>query len=997
MATKIFNPTTNRYVSKVSKKLLQTTKLVDGILVPRNLSGYAYSEKDKHYVKLTDKIKKQYSVEDNKLKNKGKYVYGLNKKLIKVGGSAFKKMLNLGYVYQDNMFKKPNREIVIKYDNDNLLPVINRIKDTDNIDTIIVERNIDGFSDKTLKHKFVSISIFRKWFSEIYMEYPIINIILVLSNPSLKFGPSFEGNQNCVIKAIESVYTSKKYKLPKNVSFENLYTEYSDGVFEEDMENISKTLKHKIVINQHDTVYKYGENFKAKSAINLSYNNNHMEIMKPDVKKKIEKPKKENIFIDITCICKSIIDDLKFGDNDTKTCLGTVHGLLPYLKTFDLSTITNIIKSNKILSFETNDKVYRLKYDNGIDLEKHNCYSSPSYVMKEFIKFSKKIKPVSTSKNIEAVKQILQTPINFNRGNLIDPVSIDLKNSYNNFGTLPTDITSYIDCNKMEYNEIIDIINDNEGFALIEYIDIYTNKLITNWRGFNFIRKCLMFNNIKITPFQLMISTDKVDININEFFKLIPDLMKINKRQFHFVLGKFQISTKNKSFTTTDDILSFKNGGNKVLESNGKSLYLCSNIKNHIGKSFYPHITAYVQEYTNIKVSNMYLELQNKNIKVSRIWVDNLYFEKKYLNQVKIDKKYWRIEDGKSDLLDVEPIKENPIKLKQFGLKFIKLINNLCYQGSGGTGKSQLLREIYNSTAKNLILVPTDLALKQFKDLNVITYQKFLTVSDTHNIYLRQYENIFIDEYTMISNEDFIKIKEIAINMKNMFLFGSITQLENFTGSKIDLNGFEIKILTKIWRQDSIEFQNLLNKTELTGSISYIKQQYTLDDFKNNPKLILSSTNKDIDRINHLGFENNTNENIDGFKVNSPIMFNLKIKALGIVNSEMGMIKNIKNGMLYITMNDGNNIEYSIEDANKIVKNKNKKAITLCYSISYHKIQGQTLTCDIVINKNRLFNKTRMLYVAVSRVKKLEQLYVLSFDDYLDDVYTDVEVDINED
>ena len=51
------------------------------------------------------------------------------------------------------------------------------------------------------------------------------------------------------------------------------------------------------------------------------------------------------------------------------------------------------------------------------------------------------------------------------------------------------------------------------------------------------------------------------------------------------------------------------------------------------------------------------------------------------------------------------------------------------------------------------------------------------------------------------------------------------------------------------------------------------------------------------------------------------------------------------------------------------------------YSITYHRIQGQTINDNICLNLKDIHyfkeNQNKMLYVGVSRVRKLEQLYLL--------------------
>jgi ATP-dependent DNA helicase PIF1 len=53
--------------------------------------------------------------------------------------------------------------------------------------------------------------------------------------------------------------------------------------------------------------------------------------------------------------------------------------------------------------------------------------------------------------------------------------------------------------------------------------------------------------------------------------------------------------------------------------------------------------------------------------------------------------------------------------------------------------------------------------------------------------------------------------------------------------------------------------------------------------------------------------------------------------------------------------------------------------LILCYAISAHKAQGQTIECDVVIDMANAFEHGQV-YVMCSRVKRLEQIHFLNFD-----------------
>ena len=109
------------------------------------------------------------------------------------------------------------------------------------------------------------------------------------------------------------------------------------------------------------------------------------------------------------------------------------------------------------------------------------------------------------------------------------------------------------------------------------------------------------------------------------------------------------------------------------------------------------------------------------------------------------------------------------------------------------------------------------------------------------------------------------------------------------------------------------------------------------------------------------------------FKVNIPIICKQEIKTKEIYNGEMGRIVNYDGKKVSINLY---NTIYEIT-----VKQLNNH-FDLCYSTTYHKIQGKTIEkgTNICLNLTGLkyFDcKKEMLYVGCSRVRKLEQLAIL--------------------
>ena len=62
----------------------------------------------------------------------------------------------------------------------------------------------------------------------------------------------------------------------------------------------------------------------------------------------------------------------------------------------------------------------------------------------------------------------------------------------------------------------------------------------------------------------------------------------------------------------------------------------------------------------------------------------------------------------------------------------------------------------------------------------------------------------------------------------------------------------------------------------------------------------------------------------------------------------------------------------SFQEANK----KSNIIVKKAYSITYHAVQGKTITQNIALNLARLFDKN-MKYVGVSRATEYENIYIL--------------------
>lgn len=251
---------------------------------------------------------------------------------------------------------------------------------------------------------------------------------------------------------------------------------------------------------------------------------------------------------------------------------------------------------------------------------------------------------------------------------------------------------------------------------------------------------------------------------------------------------------------------------------------------------------------------------------------------------------------------------------------------------------------------------------------NVRTYQKILA---SNKLNLDQFDTILIDEYTMMTRNEFNQLKIKFLNLKTVYLFGDPFQLPNIKEELIDTSKFKIIELKENHRVKDPKFRKNLDRLRVCGDYSFIKQKCSVKDAILNNKMILSATHSEIARINQIGLDLNPNPLIGIYKVDCPIVFKKDIKKNGIFNNDSGIIIKIENDTLYILVNG------TIETFNNDVD------IQIAYSSTYHVSQGRTITDDIVLNLNDMDKfkatiKQKMIYVGITRAQNQNQLYILS-------------------
>jgi hypothetical protein len=917
-------------------------------LIPNDKSVYEKHE-DNYWIKKGSTAYIQ-AEKDNKILKK--LVYAPNKRLIPIESKQYEQLLDEGFVYDDKInsliypLNLHEAEITcpcgasdLKFLTENNINKISLRLDDDTILEIPNESltKIAVIINKALAYTATKIGV----------------IIGIEGGNEVKFGIAFQGESNCVITALDAHMKNSNYDC--KAILDKLYEKFKDGVYgSEDYNYICKKLKLRIKVNyppyNRDDYVKFGkESNKQRSMFECNYQNHHVKI----IKERINKP---------------VI----------------YHDFLNWQKlSLDTTKISNIIgKIDDPILVETDDTIYKAKYVsfNGSDLELDGTMSSTDYYTKVFIKKNPKLVPIfRKSFNIDAIKTICQHGITFSKKIDTIPhkdlINYDIKSAYTTYDKceyysgFPTDLEYSINVEDYDLDQIKEIINKYEGFAMIKMTCLWSKKEVDRWVSFPYVKHYMENRADKITFYYMMISTDKVDdVDKSE--------LDTTKRLWHYVLGSINKTTRKASFCTIDPLLAKTTPGciEEAFITNTK-LYRKTNTISYINKSYYPHIAGYVQNYTEIRLEQFVLKHDIKNI--YRVWIDGIYTDKDITCSTDWHKE--TISTQQTDIYDEDDEDSTNFKYVEFSdvcnitykveipkysaFKFEERLpcGNVIVRGCAGTGKTYLLKNLYNQIPNSIVLVPTNELIKQFPSCKCITIDNFMYHPKTFN----NYSTLLIDEYSMISQETIDKALE-NINVNRIILFGDLNQLGLIQGTAIDETQYKILGLERNYRQHNEKFQKKLNQMRIDGKFKF-KQQIDPKEALNRKFLILSSTHKDIDKLNAMGLVLNDNKLINGLKIGAPTRFYKTCKSYNA--GEMGTITDINDTC--ITIKKTNGVEVVIKKSTFDTQHK------LAYSVTYHAIQGKTIhNQSIAINTNKLFDKN-MKYVGCSRVIDETQLYLL--------------------
>jgi ATP-dependent DNA helicase PIF1 len=304
---------------------------------------------------------------------------------------------------------------------------------------------------------------------------------------------------------------------------------------------------------------------------------------------------------------------------------------------------------------------------------------------------------------------------------------------------------------------------------------------------------------------------------------------------------------------------------------------------------------------------------------------------------------------------------------------------------------------------------------------------------------IRKYSILVIDEVSMLGKAFLEMINEVLQYFRgNDRVFGGYRVI--FTGDFMQLPpvndgycfksniwkelDFKVIQLTKLYRFNDDLYSSILgrvrlgNNTEEDNKVLF-KRYFAYREYKNKEDDVketeikptfLYSRKMNVNDKNMEELEKNSNEllifkpfykdknkfckvdldKLDNnlyLKIGAQVMLTVNIDVEeGLVNGSRGVVTGYDNDLLKVKFLGGiekefSRHEYSYEEDDKVMYKMEQFPFILAYALSIHKVQGCTLDYAIIDIGHSIFEEN-MSYVALSRVRNLDGLFLLNFQPY---------------
>ena len=915
----VINPITSRQIKKSSrafKNLLSDFTLDGNILKPKNIDGWSFSNVKNRWIQDT-KIPSHYETENHVIHIKNGEIRNPRGKYISIHSNAIPKWEAIGYRLSNGGFLSPAKRII------QLTSTI-----ADSPADILQDARIvritylpSGASRMIFVNSIRQVKDAIFSFEYDYEESPYSDFRLDVYDtfPNIKFGPLFDGYNNCVIKIILEAL-SKNPRLSKKIY--PLFDTYTDGVFAEDIENICDILNICIHVHASET-HVFGKHNHHKNIIHIGINKSHAIKYTTVITKRTsqtvryfgEADQIDSLFSGEKF--ESMLDLLKYivDNSDSESECPVLY--------------VNINRDCEIFGFKTNNHIYKYRSLCGFELDDTEFTvldHAWNWMMTKFSRQPQTCKfeviglcdAMMFSEPIDGYHQIL-----------------DLNGAYNHFPSyLPGDLKQIVNTTAR--------LDVPYAFYLTRFMCPIEHKYCLRVISQE-VLYVLEINDIRHVIYQAYVSSYITTIDVLDIIKDYP------KRTWHKLIGKMQKCYSSKQTIVTNPEEAMRLGGVPI---GNTDLFLCMGESENNFRRYYPHIAGCIIQYIT---AQLYKTVIENNLIVKRAWVDGIIadgIEHIVDNRYSIKTQLYSPQVPRN-MQDSDFAKANDY----IDLSFLKDSNIHAFIGPAGSGKSYQAKQILSNIPSSIMLTPTNLVGSMYD--RSYTIHKWL---DSHNgdVTKSSYELILIDEISMIPNEMFDRLTDGS--SLQFILFGDNHQLPPVNAKSIDMSNLPITRLDQIYRQTDDQFIQDLNDVYEYGTQLDIPKIDIKSAIKQDARFVCC-LNRNVDEINGIDYQLCTGEIItSNLKIGMHAIVSKRtyLKPLGIPNNEPCIISG-KDKVLIL----GN--EYDIKTKDCIPA----RAVTI------HKLQGSTVDSMLVVDIRGISKfdcPNKMLYTAYSRVRSRDQL-----------------------
>lgn len=591
-------------------------------------------------------------------------------------------------------------------------------------------------------------------------------------------------------------------------------------------------------------------------------------------------------------------------------------------------------------------------------------------------------------------------------------------------------ITNILCMDNKNYIKIKNKLQDGaENHYITEMFDKIRDIIINNKKGHNILRYFT-------TNMENIVIRDQKDDNTNFVFQdlyILPQSGMFDSMPYAMSLYKHNISwqhlTKAIDMYNKDEELLYNFVKNNI--ENENKLYTSTKDSNYF-ENIPDLIDKFNKRLLNIKsISNNLLKLENE-----MIYIDS--YEKDTIEIISLIKNYSETYNvdlrNTIDIYKLFEFQDDVSKDKEDILQKIFRTSSIAFiYGPAGTGKTKMI-EILSAAFKSYnkcFLANTNTAVTNMKTrIGNIENSSFLTISNYIRNNSIECDILFIDECSMVSNTDMIKILRKQ-KYQAIILVGDIYQIESikygnwFQFCNKYFNDYIVYNLKDTHRTSDIDLMELWESVRFNNkkAINILSnQEYTqplskeIFDKTSSDEVILC-LNYDgmygINNINRVKQQLNQNKEynfgIDTYKVDDPILFNDCPRFNNFLyNNLKGIIKDIEedkdNNCMWFTIEVNKdsineffrpfdveileseilgkvNIRFKVNEYIDKEDDENEYdhiiPFNLSYAISIHKAQGLEYdSVKIVITSNIEDRITKnIFYTAITRAKNKLKIY----------------------